>query len=337
VEWHYSMGVKNNGSAGWSRLFDFGADGGAINGVRVNILIGLASNLSLHVEGDESSNITSTSYSDNNWYFLVWNLTYSSAGKCTWDVYINGNNNIYTSSNRNYPSAITRSSNYIGKSNWSGDTYFTGSIDDFRMYNRVLTTSEITSLYNYSSTYSTNYIISSNNYLTNTSPQTNVVGNVTIGTLSPGTLYTYTVTLKNGNNVSTSLVSRDHYTYSNVYNTSLTANTTANAITVGYTIPTKSGIYLYRNTTNSISTAIKVYSNTTLTATTATSYTVSDPSGTIVPNSTYNYWALPINGNGDVDSSSNSTYIGSIYTRAFGAQNTVTNINENYVTLNWNG
>jgi hypothetical protein len=38
--------------------------------------------------------------------------------------------------------------NYLGFSNWGGDGYSTGYIDDFRYYSRVLSTLELTQLYN---------------------------------------------------------------------------------------------------------------------------------------------------------------------------------------------
>ena len=37
--------------------------------------------------------------------------------------------------------------NWIGRSAFSGDVYFAGLLDDFRIYNRALTAAEITMLY----------------------------------------------------------------------------------------------------------------------------------------------------------------------------------------------
>jgi hypothetical protein len=48
-----------------------------------------------------------------------------------------------------YPANVARFNNYIGRSNWSSDPYFTGNIDDFRVYKRVLTPTEVSTLYSY--------------------------------------------------------------------------------------------------------------------------------------------------------------------------------------------
>ncbi|MGG4146741.1 LamG domain-containing protein, partial [Paenibacillus algorifonticola] len=44
--------------------------------------------------------------------------------------------------------APTTSGNFIGKSEWAGDKYLKGQIDDFRIYNRVISASEVTSVMN---------------------------------------------------------------------------------------------------------------------------------------------------------------------------------------------
>ncbi|MGG4147671.1 LamG-like jellyroll fold domain-containing protein, partial [Paenibacillus algorifonticola] len=44
--------------------------------------------------------------------------------------------------------APTTSGNFIGKSEWAGDKYLKGQIDDFRIYNRVLSSSEIAGVMN---------------------------------------------------------------------------------------------------------------------------------------------------------------------------------------------
>ena len=45
------------------------------------------------------------------------------------------------------PSNVTRSSNYIGKSNWSGDPLFGGYMHDLQFYNTALTASQVASIY----------------------------------------------------------------------------------------------------------------------------------------------------------------------------------------------
>jgi len=45
-------------------------------------------------------------------------------------------------------SSITRTNNYIGRSNWAADSYFQGSIQEIAIYNRPLSGAEITQNYN---------------------------------------------------------------------------------------------------------------------------------------------------------------------------------------------
>ena len=46
-----------------------------------------------------------------------------------------------------YPAAMSRSRNYLGKSNWAVGPYFNGAIDDFKMYSRVVLAAEAQALY----------------------------------------------------------------------------------------------------------------------------------------------------------------------------------------------
>ncbi len=46
------------------------------------------------------------------------------------------------------PSTISRTKQYIGKSNWSVDSYYKGLIDDLRIYDRALSAAEVQALYN---------------------------------------------------------------------------------------------------------------------------------------------------------------------------------------------
>jgi hypothetical protein len=65
----------------------------------------------------------------------------------TWDIYVNSQL-ITTLKNAPYPNSVDRPYSYLGRSNWNNDPYLNGAIDDFRMYNRILSTNEINSLYN---------------------------------------------------------------------------------------------------------------------------------------------------------------------------------------------
>lgn len=47
----------------------------------------------------------------------------------------------------NEPASATRTGSYIGKSNWTGDSLYQGSMQDVRLYNRALSTGEVSALY----------------------------------------------------------------------------------------------------------------------------------------------------------------------------------------------
>jgi len=102
-------------------------------------------------------NTNSTSYvmdisrnyiNDNKWYHTAITMD-SNSSEVT--VYINGSTSTLTSntfSNIPYPTIITRPYCYLGKSNTPNNPQFFGNIDDFRIYNSVLSQDNITNLYN---------------------------------------------------------------------------------------------------------------------------------------------------------------------------------------------
>jgi hypothetical protein len=80
----------------------------------------------------------------NTWYHIVWTLTTGAASV----VYINGTQTGTTNS-LPIPGAGTFVYNNILGNPDAGQRAFVGYIDDFRYYNRVLNSSDVTSLYNY--------------------------------------------------------------------------------------------------------------------------------------------------------------------------------------------
>ncbi|MFP6886290.1 MAG: LamG-like jellyroll fold domain-containing protein, partial [Opitutales bacterium] len=52
-----------------------------------------------------------------------------------------------TNTNGWTPNVLTRTKQYVGKSNSSQDGYFDGLIDDVRIYNRALSAAEVQALY----------------------------------------------------------------------------------------------------------------------------------------------------------------------------------------------
>jgi hypothetical protein len=163
----FSFWYKSNSTGTWSRIFDFG------NGQNnYNVLFspnGNGSNgIGISVTGGDPYYLTDINYNDNTWRHITWTLTYAAENvtSSTWTVYVNGVSKASVSS-RYYPPTVTRTSNYIGRSNWS-DPYYNGYIDDFRVYHRVVTAAEAASLFS-SSTH--NYMLKNGATTMITQPQ----------------------------------------------------------------------------------------------------------------------------------------------------------------------
>lgn len=127
----------------WSRIFDFGNGAG-----RQNIIIFINSGfLGLSVysnRGVYQINNIVPNVNTNAWFHVAWTLNNPNG----WNLYINGSL-FSTYPNGHYPDiGVTRSIQYIARSNWGHDPMFTGSIADFRIYNNnVLTASQVSTVY----------------------------------------------------------------------------------------------------------------------------------------------------------------------------------------------
>lgn len=137
-----SAWVKVGAYATWSRLMDFGNGPG-----NNNVLIGLTNGTTgrpaaeIYINAATGGQITSpsTQLPLNQWALVTWSW---SAG--TGRLYINGTQQVQGA--QTSPVNVLRTLNYIGRSNWAGDAYANATFDDFRIYNRLLSTSEMRAL-----------------------------------------------------------------------------------------------------------------------------------------------------------------------------------------------
>lgn len=145
----FSFWCKSNNNSTWARFFDFG------NGPSSdNILMGVNSNnivITVYSGATGNDQYTNIQINDNIWRHVCWTLTYATpnATNSIYTIYVNGIN-VYQQSNQTftyYPNATARQFCYVGRSNWTADPYFNGVIDDFRIYNRVLSNQEVFKLY----------------------------------------------------------------------------------------------------------------------------------------------------------------------------------------------
>lgn len=127
----------------WERYMDFGV------GTTNNILFARNSttnNLSIQTfSGATAGNIITATgpIALNAWQYFV--VTVDAAANVT--MYKDGAP-IQTGTLTYMPPVVTRTTNYIGKSNWA-DAYYKGNISWVVMYNRALTSTEINQVFNY--------------------------------------------------------------------------------------------------------------------------------------------------------------------------------------------
>lgn len=133
----YAGWIKWNSFNYWSRLFDFGNGAGSNNIILANS--GSSNNVSLNIYngGSSSSLTTGNVLSANQWTYIAATISNAGAAK----IYINGN--LIASGNVNVPNTLTRNLNYLGKSNWNGDGYFNGAMDEISIWNKELSQTEI--------------------------------------------------------------------------------------------------------------------------------------------------------------------------------------------------
>ncbi|MES2439411.1 MAG: LamG-like jellyroll fold domain-containing protein [Verrucomicrobiota bacterium] len=125
--------VKWNGGANWQRIFDFG------NGTTQYVF--LAPNGRFAIKNGGAEQILDTAALPvGEWVHVAVTL-----GANTGNLYVNGalaSTAPITLSPANFNPTL----NYLGKSQYAADPLFNGTIDDFRIYHRVLTTAEVSSL-----------------------------------------------------------------------------------------------------------------------------------------------------------------------------------------------
>ena len=84
---------------------------------------------------------TATATLPSGWHHVTVTID---PGKTTHTLYLDGQVAAENTNARNTPSSLGNTTrNWLGKSQYSGDNYYSGSLDDFKIYNYVLTQAEI--------------------------------------------------------------------------------------------------------------------------------------------------------------------------------------------------
>ncbi len=155
----FTFWFKSSATQTWGRIFDFG------NGPNVNNILATISNNKVYFSIRDSKSETSAelpiNVNDNVWRHIVWIVK---PVNTTWEIYLN-EVLVVTKQNMKYPADIELNNNYLGKSNWAQDPFYNGSIDDFRVYHKILNSTEISNLYNLN-----NYVTKEDNLIMLKSP-----------------------------------------------------------------------------------------------------------------------------------------------------------------------
>lgn len=121
----------------YSRIFDFG------NGPNSNNVIlfydSTSGRMTLSNFQGSSGRFLSTSevFPENQWVHVAAVIDATGNASIYWDGQLKASGNVAPVLN------VNRTNRYIGRSNWSGDAYFDGKIDDVRIWNRARTQAEI--------------------------------------------------------------------------------------------------------------------------------------------------------------------------------------------------
>ena len=138
----FAFWTKISSSSGFaSRIIDFQTSINNTGGILIAEHEATNAGITIWVNGSQGALINFT-FSNNQWRHISFSI--SSSG--VWTVYVNGvNQNV--SMTRNIPN-ISYNLQYISKSVFPNDGTWDGQMDNFRIYNRVLSQADVSSLYN---------------------------------------------------------------------------------------------------------------------------------------------------------------------------------------------
>ena len=137
--WAYPTAVKN-----WARFIDLG--NGPSNDNIIVTREGTTNHLAVRIyEGGSAGSLVraSDAIELNKAQFFA--VTVSNRSSNNVKIYKNGQ--LIQTGTTAIPRSIWRTANYIGRSNWSADSYYQGSLDDIRVFDYALSESEVTKIY----------------------------------------------------------------------------------------------------------------------------------------------------------------------------------------------
>ena len=137
---------SNEGGA-WQRLFDFGIDTTYNMFLTPRMDTGGVMRFAITISSyNDEDQTTATGTLASGWHHVAVTLD---ADNNIHSLYLDGELVAQNTNARYTPSSLGETTqNWLGRSQYSADGYFDGSLDDFRIYDRVLTAGHIRDLYN---------------------------------------------------------------------------------------------------------------------------------------------------------------------------------------------
>jgi hypothetical protein len=143
----FATWYKSDNSGFYAAIFDFANGAGADNILISKLADSDIFYLAFYITGQPTQYVyLDASYKFNTgtvWKHLAWTL--DPAGSGTWKFYINSVQVL--SAVKPYPPSKLRSNNILGRSSWVNEAPLNGGLKDFRMYNRVLSAAEVSTLF----------------------------------------------------------------------------------------------------------------------------------------------------------------------------------------------
>ena len=137
----FSAWVWKDNFANYQRVFDFGNGAGSHNLILCNRWNSNQAEWSIRRGGTPSSLYAQDFWSLNEWQHAVAAVDESGVMK----LYRNGE--MRGSNAGHLPQGVTRSQQFLGRSNWANDAYFKGMMDDLRIYGRALSLDEVSRIF----------------------------------------------------------------------------------------------------------------------------------------------------------------------------------------------
>jgi hypothetical protein len=135
----------SNGGGSWQRIFDFGTGTNVYMFLTPRVGTNGVMRFAITTGSSGAEEIaTAPSTLARGWHHVAVTIN---AGNNTISLYLDGSLVAKNTAATLTPSNLgVTTNNWLGRSQWTGDAYFTGYLDDFRIYSRALSPDEVASL-----------------------------------------------------------------------------------------------------------------------------------------------------------------------------------------------